>query len=169
VTFGRRKGSKRSDRRWIDPDGVEWASKFEWRVFERLRSDGYRIRKCTKSDTVTYNTPVKQGCCVECGSSRVVQVRTYTSDLYVVEDSPDTGNKGYLIECKGYFPGPKRKLFCAVAKQLTGVDLRIIFESNKQLKGTKSTPVEYIHKYAKNVLPGVWDGKTETVTWYEST
>jgi hypothetical protein len=163
-----RKGVKKSDRRWIDPDtGEEWDSKFEWRVFIGLRSGGYRLRRCDESDSIAYNSSVKQGRCLECSATRVVQERIYTSDLYVVDNPTGIAGGSYLVECKGYFPGDKRSLFVAVTKQLQGVDLRIIFESNRQLKGTKQTPVSYIHKYCKNVVPGVWDKKTEKVTWYE--
>lgn len=166
--FMARVGSKRSDRRWQDDDtGELWDSKFEWQVYNGLRSAGYRIRRCTESDAIAYNSSVKQGRCVECNGSRVVQERIYTSDLYVVEHRGEATGGGYLVECKGYFPGTKRSLFRALTKQLQGVDLRIIFESNRTLRGTKVTPVEYIHKYCKNIVPGVWDKKSAEVTWHE--
>jgi len=168
MTSGRRKGVKRSDRRWIDADGGEWDSKFEWRVYNGLRDHGNRIRRCDERDAIAYNTSVRQGRCLECKSNAVIQERIYTADLFMVSerDGGATGG-GYLVECKGYFPGTKRALFRAISKQLQGIGLRIIFESNRQLKGTKNmTPVGYIHKYCKGVVPGVWDKKTEQVTWY---
>jgi hypothetical protein len=33
VTAGKRVGHKRSDMRWIDPEGTTWASRFEYEVF----------------------------------------------------------------------------------------------------------------------------------------
>lgn len=167
MASGRRKGVKRSDRRWIAPDGAEWDSKFEWRVFEGLKRTGRRVRRCTESDSIAYITPVKQGSCVECGGLKVVQNRIYTADLYVVDDPEDSAGGSYLVECKGFFPGPKRNLYRNLAKQLPGVSLRIIFEANRKLRGTKVTPVEYTHKYIKNVIPGVWDKKLEKVIWHE--
>lgn len=164
---GRRKGQKRSDRRWIAEDGSEWDSKFEWSVFEGLRSNGYRVRRCNESDSIAYHSPVKQGRCLECGSSSVVQERTYTADLYVVEGTAEDPGCKYLIECKGYFPSPKRSLFRALSAGLQGTGLRIVFESNQRLRGTKMTPVEYIQRYCKNVIPGVWDKKNKQVVWYE--
>lgn len=170
MATGRRKGVKRSDRRWIDPEGGEWDSRFEWLVYTGLRDNGDRVRRCDTSDSIAYTSSVKQGRCVECRSTQVVQVRSYTADLFMVEDIAGTTHSGggYLIECKGYFPAPKRKLFSDLSKQLQGVGLRIIFESNRPLRGTKqTTPVDYIHKYCKAVVPGVWDKKSKEVHWYE--
>jgi hypothetical protein len=156
-----RKGSKRSDRRWIDPGGQEWDSKFEWLVYERLRSDGYRVRRCDESDSIAYHSGVRQGRCLECGSAQVVQERIYTPDLFVVGRVGSDEQCRSAIECKGYFPGSKRNLFRSVAKQwgrewdeAEGPDLRIVFESNR-LRGTALSSVEYVHKYAKNVTPGL--------------
>ena len=165
-----RKGKHVSDRRWIDEQGDEWASKFEHDVYQGLRSSGYRVRRCDESDTVAYYSSVTSGRCVECGGTDVVQARTYTADLFVVKPPKQhNGPGGYLVECKGYFPRDRRALFCAIAKECKrlGTGLRIIFESNRKLKGTQQTPVSYIHRYAKNVVPGVWDKKTEEVTWFE--
>ncbi len=171
MTTGRRKGVKRSDRRWIDPEGGEWDSKFEWLVYEGLRGNGDRVRRCGPGDTIAYKSSVKQGRCLECSSDKVVQERTYTADLFMVRDNSSTtpsNGGGYLIECKGYFPGPKRKLLRDLSKQLQGVSLRIIFESNRPLRGTKkTTPVEYMHKYCREIVPGVWDKKAKEVIWYE--
>jgi len=162
-----RKGVKRSDRRWIDEDGSEWDSQFECRVFHGLRGSGHRVRRCDQGDTIAYNSPVKQGGCLECGSDAVIQNRIYTADLFVVEDPQDPTGGGYLVECKGYFAADKRSLFRSISKQIEGTSLRIIFESPKKMRGTKLTGPEYIHKYCKNVIPGVYDKKTETVVWHE--
>ena len=167
MTKGKRVGSKRSDRRWEDPEGGLWDSKFEWEVYLGLRNNGYRVRRCDESDTFAYDTRVAKGRCLECQSDAVVQGRTYTADLFVVEHKEGVARGRYLVECKGYFPAAKRSLFRAVASQLPDVDLRIIFESNRRLRGTKMTPVEYIHRYCKNVVPGVWDKTTKEVTWHE--
>jgi hypothetical protein len=166
--MGRKVGFKRSDRRYQSDDGQLWDSEFEWKVFNGLRSNGYRIRRCDEGDTVSYHTPVKQGRCVECGSNDCVQERTYTPDIFVVE-SPcrSATGRNYYIECKGYFPAEKRSLLRAVAGQSKGVDLRIVFERLVSLKGTKGTNVDYVHKYLK-IPVGVWDRKEQRIVWYES-
>lgn len=168
-----RKGSHRSDRRWVDEDGNIWASKWEHDVYQGLRRNGYRVRRCDESDTIAYTTPINSGACLECGSTGVVQHRTYTADLFVVTDpeQPDEA-QGYLVECKGYFARDKRAMFVEVAKELKslGQDIRIIFTNNNKStlgRGIKSTPVGYIHRYCKNVIPGVWNSKLDKVDWYE--
>jgi hypothetical protein len=166
-----RKGVKRSDRRWIADDGQEWASKFEHDVYYRLRGDGYRVRKCDSSDSVTYQSPVKQGSCLECGSADVVQLRTYTPDLFVLDDPTEPGGPRYIVECKGKFTGDKRNLFRHLAAQWgkESPPLRIVFQSNR-LPGIKSSSIEWAHKFCKNVTPGLWTTETKkrpsSITWY---
>lgn len=171
--MGRRVGTSRSDRRWEDDNGDIWASQFEHDVYHGLRDHGYRVRRCDESDTIAYTTPITSGRCVECGSASVLQDRTYTADLFVVTDPTEGAEAGsYLVETKGYFARDSRARFREVAKELKSLNqtLRIIFESNSTRslgKGTKQTPVSYIHRYCKNVIPGVWDAKTRSVNWHE--
>jgi hypothetical protein len=35
------------------------------------------------------------------------------------------------------------------------------------MRGTKLTGPEYVHKYCKHVVPGVYDKKTQEITWFE--
>lgn len=164
---GYRKGFKRSDKRWIDDEGREWASRFEWSVFTALQSTGYNLRRCNKSDTISYGTRIRGGHCVDCGGNSVIQKRTYTSDLYVMGDKSGDLEPGYLLELKGYWQAPKRTLFRSIAKQCVdqGIDLRIVFESNKTLRGSKLTGPEYVRKYCKGVEPGYWDKKAQEIVW----
>lgn len=167
---GSKKGTKRSDRRWVDDTGREWDSRFEWLVYTSLESSGYNIRRCDERDTIYYQSPVSSGYCLDCESRGVVQSRSYNADLYVMEDQPKGIEGGYLLELKGYFPATKRSLFRNIAKQcgIDNVGLRIIFESPYKMRGTKMTGPEYIHKYCKNVIPGVFDKKTGEVQWHRT-
>lgn len=165
--MGYRKGVKRSDRRWIDDDGSEWDSKFECDVYRGLARNGHRVRRADEGDTIAYNSKVKNGRCVECCGDNVVQDRIYNADLYVVTDKEDPEGEGYLVECKGVWLGPKRNLFRSVAGQLQGTNLRIVFQANRRMKGTKMTPVEYCHRYTKNIIPGLWDNKNKRIEWFE--
>lgn len=164
---GYRKGTKRSDRRWVDDQGRQWDARFEWLVYTALESAGYNLRRSDERDTIDYSSQVRGGYCLDCDSSRVVQGRTYNSDIYVLDRQPEGIEGGYLLELKGYFPATKRSLFRAVAKQCEadGVDLRIIFESGNKMRGTKLTGPEYIRSYCKGVTPGVFNKKTNEVEW----
>jgi len=166
---GRKLGFKRSDRRFQSDDGQLWDSQFEFRVYDGLRSSGYRLRRCDESDSIAYNTTVKQGRCVECGGAKCVQERIYTPDLFVVEDPTGKEDQGrqYYIECKGYFPADKRALLRAVASQRAGVDLRILFEREVKLKGTVGTNIAYVHKMMKGVPVGTYDKTTQGIVWHE--
>jgi hypothetical protein len=164
-----RKGVKRSDRRWIATDGQEWASKFEHDVYYRLKSDGMRVRKCDQSDSITYQSSVKQGRCLECGSAKVVQDRVYTPDLFLVGGQGLGKADGAIIECKGKFTGDKRRLFRDIAQQWTGPVLHIIFQGDR-LPGAKLSSIEWAHRYCKNIVPGLWVTQTKkresSIIWY---
>lgn len=166
---GYRKGWKRSDKRWIDGEGNEWASRFECQVYEALRDSGVNLRRCDERDTISYGTRVRGGACVDCGSHEVFQARTYNSDLYVLGNQPFNPGDGYLLELKGYWAAPKRTLFRSVSKQCQheGIGLRIVFESGAKLRGSKLTGPEYVHKYCKGVIPGVYSKKAKEITWHD--
>ena len=165
---GERVGTKRSDRRWKDEQGRIWDSQFEYRVYRALSSAGYRVRRCDESDSIVYGTRVKEGYCLDCGSGEVIQGRKYTADLYVMGNVSSNDEECYQLELKGYWKKPSRNLFRSVAQRAKeeGISLRIAFETNNTLSGTTMTPVEYIHRYCKNVVPGVFDKYTEEITWY---
>lgn len=167
---GSKKGTKRSDRRWLDAEGREWDSRFEWLVYTALESSGYNIRRCDERDSIDYSSQIRGGYCLDCEGSRVVQSRTYTADLYVLERQSKGIKGGYQLELKGYFPATKRSLFRAVAEQCEadGISIRIVFESKYKMRGSKMTGPEYIHRYCKNVIPGVFNKKTGEVEWYRS-
>jgi hypothetical protein len=164
---GFRKGFKRADKRWVDDEGREWDSRFEWQVYTALERSGASIRRCDKRDVVSYGTPVRGGHCVDCGSANMVQRRTYTSDIYVMGDESEDDGGGYLLELKGYWQAPKRTLFRYIAKQCQdeGINLRIVFENGRPMRGTKLTGPEYVRKYCKGVIAGVFDKKTGVISY----
>lgn len=166
---GRRKGNRRADKRWIDEHGNEWDSRFEYNVYSAQTDLGYNIRRCDERDAISYGTPVKGGRCMDCGMQRVLQERTYTADLYVLGGQSLNKGRGYLLELKGYWPAPKRNLFRYIAQQCgnEGIDLRIAFESGRAMRGTKLTGPEYIRKYCKNVMAGVFNKKTGEIDWHD--
>lgn len=165
--MGRKVGFKRSDRRYQSDDGQLWDSRFEWVVYDGLLRSGYNLRRCNEDDSITYHTSIPKGKCVECGGNEVLQGRVYTPDLFVVgsKGKGSIAQAGYFVECKGYFPADKRTLFRAVANQASGIDLRIVFQREVILKGTKVTNVDYIKKFCKTTPVGVWDPNTEDINW----
>lgn len=166
-----RMSAKRSDKRWQTEDGNVWASKLEAVVFERLsgRSDVV-VRRCSEreGDTFAYTTSVRSGSCGACGSSDIVQRRTYTPDLCITPRAagvgePDRHQRRYL-EIKGYFPGPRRNLLRAFLKTGPRLDLRILLERDQRATSSLML-LEYCHKFFK--LPvHIWDGQLPEA-WYE--
>ncbi len=157
--MGRRVSYKRSDRRWEDDDGNVWASRLECEVFETLSGDdNIVVRRCIKggADTFAYHSKVLRGSCMECGSTKIVQKRTYTPDLYVLPAQRTDDTRGYYLEIKGYFPGPQRKLFSDFQRTGPDIDLRIVFEGDG-----KATPRLSYTEYTRSRLKiecHVWDG-----------
>lgn len=161
----KRKG-RRGNFKFTAPDGEVWDSEFEWHVYTGLRDLGWTVRRCDKRDSITYHTPVQDGCCMECGGSDVVQVRSYTPDLWVVEPQQSDGRPGrgpYLIECKGYFPRERRGMLTDFAVQNPSLDLRFLFSKVAKLTAAK-TNVEYIHAYLKKTA-GAWNNGN--LEWFE--
>ena len=153
-----RVGRKRNDQRWQDPSGVIWASKFEWEVYDTLNSSGLLIRRCDASDTIDYTEPKPNVSCVECGSSRCAQNRTYTPDLYIVPSNAGSNSGGYYLEVKGYFRNEKRKLFRCLRASRPDVDLRIVFSSDHWVTRGKTRLSDYFNNYVKNTPYHIWDG-----------
>jgi len=146
---GRRSGQKRSDKRFTAPSGVEWASKFEWEVYESIGGAGVDVRKCGQGDSFHYHESKRQGKCLACGSSDVVQERTYTPDLCVTPTPKgDSGPEPYYIEVKGYFRQQRRALFGHFLKQNQDLDIRIVFERDGRATPRMSYR-EYAQRYYK--------------------
>lgn len=152
---GRRIGTKRSDLRFEAPDGQIWASPFEYRVYDEIRTAGrVRVRKTTEADSIAYSTPVKRGYCAQCGSDHVAQARTYTPDLAVVSD--DDGTARYFLETKGYFRGSGRNLLRAAVKANPQADIRLIAQSDHWVTKGKTRLSDWAKRF--KIKFTVWNG-----------
>jgi DNA-directed RNA polymerase subunit RPC12/RpoP len=153
-------GKKRADRRWKAPNGQIWSSEFEFRVYEGLAESlgRGRVHKCEQgeSDTFNYSSSTVKGTCLECGSKRVVQQRTYTPDIRITGiQSENNGPVLRYIETKGYFKPKQRGLLRSFLKTGPSVDLCIILQQER--KATQKLKLtEYIAKYMK-IPVFVWD------------
>ena len=154
-----RVGTKRSDRRWRDPDGTIWASEFEFIVFDALTRAGRNLRKCGPSDTVDYTEQKRSNLCLECGSNKIVQVRTYTPDLcFVRKGRRHSHGRAYFIETKGYFRRQGRSLFRHFVKSNPSYPIRVIFERDGWVTKGRTKYSDYFDRYLKTVPYHVWNG-----------
>ena len=155
-SVGRRKGTKRSDLRYIAPDGSEWASPFEYRVYAALLERNITVRRTTPADALAYSTPVKNGWCANCQhGGHVVQNRVYTPDLLVV--AKIFPEKVYYLETKGYFPAAKRNLFRQARLSNPQADVRLVVSSNHWVTKGKTRLTDWAKRY--KIPIAVWDGK----------
>lgn len=166
---------KRSDFRWIAPDGTIWASRFEWSVYNVLHASSDRYTRTSERDSLSYVQQLSGAVCARCGASEIGKRRHYTPDILFNGQDTD-GRKdqekvgrSYYIECKGYLRGPERTLLRAFCKARPDVDLRIIFQRDfpitKPKPGTPSlTAVGWVTKYLKRPVQ-VWQG--ELGEWIE--
>ena len=154
-----RVGYKKSDRRWKDPEtGEVWASKFEWEVYGALKAAGHDVRRCDSSDSISYSEPRPNVSCLECGSHRCAQDRTYTPDLYLRPKAGSHNGDGYYIEVKGYFRNEKRRLFRCLRNSRPDIDLRCIFASNHWVTRGKTRLSDYFDRYIKSTPYVFWKG-----------
>lgn len=155
---GERVGTKKSDRRWRTPDGEEWASRFEAKVYYALKEQGVNVRRCTSADSMSYTDSVKLGRCSKCGSSEVVTDRSYTPDLCVYPDGAggEAIDRCYFIEAKGYLRADRRRLLRSFAKTGPPIDLRLLFEAD--IKVGKGRITDWCRSYLKKPC-AVWNGK----------
>lgn len=151
--MGSRVGTKRKDKRWVDDDGIVWASEFECRVYTGLRDvlGAHHVFKCepAEGDSFGYTTQVPSGSCVECGSTEIVQQRTYTPDVRVVGEHPDA--RPVYVESKGYFPREARELLRNFRRTGPDIGLIVIFQRN-----AKATAKRTYGQYADSFLKVPW-------------
>ena len=152
---GMRVGKKRSDMRWMDPEGEIWASKFEYGVYAALKSSGVSVRRCGKSDSLSYQSKVTSGRCQTCSSTDVVTERTYTPDLFVVPHNRDPED-GYYVEAKGYLRSERRTLLRSFRKTRPTTRLRMVVMRDYPVG--KGTLTEWVTKYLK-IPVHIWNGK----------
>jgi hypothetical protein len=175
VLAGHKVGTKRSDLRWIDHEGTEWASKFEAEVYHSAKLANAPVRKCIKgkpdapnSDTYSFwDSSNRRSKCRACGSSEVGQLRSYTPDLVwdpalLSKGSADEDHKGsspqrYLVDVKGYLRAGKRSILRAFKKARPDADLRFIFQRDYRISKT-ATITSWCTKSLKAPYV-VWDGR----------
>lgn len=149
--------NKRSDKRFIAEDGVVWASKFEYNVYDGFKQClGDSVRPTIKGsgDSFSYATTKRGASCLECGSKRIIQHRTYTPDLRVL-----TGRQDYWVEAKGYFDQSKRAAFRGFRTWPETRDVVVRFVLERDNRATKKlTLLEYFSRYFKGVDVVVWNG-----------
>lgn len=166
---GTRVGTKKSDRRWLAPDGTIWASKFEWRVFDELvrhfaNDPGVSVERCGPDCTLGYHSSVKNGLCQECRSLRVVQERIYTPDIRIVRTSESGDKRSTYIEAKGYFEGSKRSLFRQVLLAHKELDIRLVAERDHPVTKGKTRLSDWAKRF--KVKFHLWDnGKLLQENW----
>ena len=149
-----------ADRRFIDPTGRQWDSKYEYQVYEHLRLLGYDVRKCSaeEGDTLAYTSNVRKARCLECQSDQVVQDRTYTPDLHVsdLHRPGATGTMGSYLECKGYWKPAKRNLSRSFVRSNPDINLVFVFQNNGWITKGKSRYTDYVNRYFKSCSCVVW-------------
>lgn len=152
-------GTKARDMRFMGPDGQEYASRFEYVVFDAYRRSGTPCRRTIKGsrDTLSYTLPVRNATCGSCGSDKIGQQRKYTPDLFHDGDPERGGEQGYFIEVKGYLRAPQRSLLRAFCKARPDVNLRFILQRDFPISKSSTISV-WISRFLKKKWV-VWDGK----------
>lgn len=146
-------GKKRSDLRCRTPDGEEWASPLEARIYRSLLNQGYVVKR--EPATFKYTTVVKQGRCASCGSCDIIQDRTYTPDLGLYPELGSDRDPIYL-EIKGYFAGPKRNLFRAARQSNPNADIRLIASTDHWVTKEKTRLSDWAKRF--RIPFAVWNG-----------
>jgi hypothetical protein len=134
----------------------ERRSTFEDIIEEQLKAA--KVKYEYEPDKVQWTRNVASGKCLSCGHSKVGQLCDYTPDFRV---EPEKGGWFY-IEVKGWLDGPDRTKLRAVRKQHPGLDIRIVFQRNNLIKGTKNKTrysdwaTKYGFKFAFKDVPKEW-------------
>jgi hypothetical protein len=153
---GTRVGIKRSDRRWLSPDGEEFDSKFEYEVYATFKKTPAEVYRTTKSNTLAYTSPIRNGSCTSCGGTDVGQQRHYTPDLFVIPSDSKHKAVGYYVEVKGYLRPRERSLFRSIYKTHANVDLRFLFATDFRASGTKGSITVWFKKFCPNWKLAIW-------------
>ena len=178
-TLGTRVGKKRSDMRWLDPDGVEWDSRLEYEVYAAAKLAGVCVRKCQRgkpgesgSDTFEYGHSPGRGLkCRVCGSDQVSQSRTYTPDILHYSEVLPAGSEqvyspgrsdNYYVDVKGYMRANKRSLLRSFCKARPDIALRVILQRDYRLSKT-ATISQWLSKTLR-VPYAIWNGRWPTTS-----
>ena len=164
VYYGKRAGTKRSDRHWIDPEGNIWDSRYEYLVFRAYADAGKEVRRTSKSDTFSFMLQISGGKCRACGATEVGQQRTYTPDLHVTADYPESPTVEYYIEAKGYLRAKERALLRAFYKENPDAPVRYLLQrdfpatARSKVTGQRGSIVQWFHKFLPKAKIAIWSG-----------
>lgn len=156
-SLGSRVGTKRSDTRWLAPDGSIWDSRYEYVVWLAYVAADRKIRRTSKSDSFSFTLPIRSASCDACGSTEVGQRRTYTPDFYVDSEDTERSTVGYYIESKGYLRPKQRALLRSFYKAHPNAPVRFLLQRNYPATKTSSI-VQWFNKFLKTAKVAVWNG-----------
>lgn len=130
-------------------------SGFEGTINEQLKASGVKYKY--ESVTIQWTRKISSGRCLSCGHSEVGQLCDYTPDFEV-----EGQNGTFYIEAKGYLDGPDRTKLRAVRQQHPGIDIRLVFQRDNVIKGTKNKTrysawaAKYGFVFAVGKVPTEW-------------
>jgi hypothetical protein len=162
--YGKRAGTKRGDRHWLDPDGNKWDSRYEYLVYRAYKDAGKEVRRTDKGDTFSFVLPISRGQCGACGSTQVGQLRTYTPDIYVSSSSKEHEAVGYYVEAKGYLRAKERSLLRAFYKAHPDAPIRVLLQRDfpcgaaSKRTGEKSCITQWFAKFLPKFKVALWQG-----------
>lgn len=158
VTPGTRTGKKKSDYRWTAPDGVIWASRFEYEVYLWLKAHGSNVRKANvEADQIPYTSDIRGGKCTSCGASGgIVKERRYTPDLVEVIAGGKEPPSNHYWEVKGYLRQNERSLLREVVSSQAIPNLRLLVQQDGRVGA--GTVTSWSNKYLK-IPTYKWSGK----------
>jgi hypothetical protein len=105
-----------------------YRSGFEEKIKKQLEEQGIKFEYETQ--TWEYRKPVRMSRCGDCNGTGVYQLCKYTPDFIL--------GSGVILECKGYLDGPDRTKLRLIREQFPDKDLRLVFQRDNVIKGTKN-------------------------------
>jgi hypothetical protein len=129
-------------------------SSFEDTIDDQLAKAG--VEYAYERTTIPWTRHISSGECLSCGHREVGQRCDYTPDFEVKV------GKGFFIEVKGYLDGPDRTKLRAIRKQYPDLDLRLVFQRDNVIKGTKEKTrysawaTKFGFKFAIGKVPDEW-------------
>jgi len=161
---GHKKGTKRSDKHWVDPEGAVWDSRYEYLVYKGFQDAGAKVRRTTKSDTFSFTLPIRGASCASCGSAKVGQLRHYTPDIHVTPRNSKHKAECYYVEAKGFLRAKQRSLLRAFYKENPDSSVRYVLQRDyptgavSKRTGQRSSIIKWFNKYLPNAKVIEWKG-----------
>lgn len=133
-----------------------YRSGFEDKVRQQLDAAGVKYEY--EPFSVEWIRKITSGICLSCGDRGVGQRCDYTPDFVCTSPS----GKEVWLEVKGYLDGPDRTKLRAIKEQHPDKDLRLVFQRDNIIKGTKNKTrysewaTKYGFKWAIKEVPKEW-------------